>query len=180
MVRGSPASFLEALAACCANLAQNLRNLSWRDADDVLEVMERIGFDPRIRARRDLCQGKVRSCLQELIGRLDARRMIAYWCGGSPVAVLNCRAMVALRAGDRRHLLQARAGVEVFLDVLDDGPEPPPPVMPRPALERPAGCHDVPDQVDGQEVGQHFVQSSGFPRVGPAHSKKTTPGTILP
>ena len=36
------------------------------------------------------------------------------------------REMVGAEAGDRRHLLQARAGVEVFLDVLDDGPEPPP------------------------------------------------------
>ncbi len=43
-------------------------------------------------------------------------------------AALNChlREVVGAEAGDRGQLLQARAGDEVFLDVLDDGEEPPP------------------------------------------------------
>jgi hypothetical protein len=51
------------------------------------------------------------------------------------------------------HLLQGQAGVEVFLDVPDDGAEPPPRQRAIPPARRPAGRRDVPDQVDGQDVG---------------------------
>ena len=103
-----------------------LAELSWRDADDALEVMGELALIRESGARRDLCQGKVRSCLQELIGPLDAahdRVLVRRQPGGR---LELPREMVGAEAGDRRHLLQARAGVEVFLDVLDDGPEPPP------------------------------------------------------
>ena len=49
---------------------------------------------------------------------------MTYWCGGSPVAALNCREVVGAVVGDCGHLRQGRAGVEVPLDVLDDGAEP--------------------------------------------------------
>jgi hypothetical protein len=38
-----------------------------------------------------LCQGEVAALLQELPGPLDAASDDV-WCGGSPVARLNCRA----------------------------------------------------------------------------------------
>ena len=64
--------------------------------------------------------------------------------------------VVGAEAGDRGHLLQGRAGVEVFLDVLDDGAEPPPRQRAVPPARGPAGCQDVSDQVDGQDVGQRL------------------------
>ena len=53
------------------------------------------------------------------------RRAMTYWCGGSPVAALNCREVVGAVVGDCGQLRQGRAGVEVPLDVLDDGAGPP-------------------------------------------------------
>ena len=54
------------------------------------------------------------------------------------------------------HLLQARAGVEVPFDGLNGGAEPPPRQRTVPPALRPSGCEDVPDQVDGQDVGQRL------------------------
>src|SRR5262249_33928186 len=73
--------------------------------------------------------------------------------------------MVGAEAGDRGQLLQARAGVEVFFDVLEDGPEPPPRHRAVPPPPSPARCRDVSDQVDGQDVGQGL---GGQPPAGPA------------
>src|SRR5262249_60745408 len=64
------------------------------------------------------------------------------------------REVVDAEAGDRGDLLQGQAGVEAFLDVRDDGPEPPPREHAVPPALRPAGGQDVPDQVDDQDVGQ--------------------------
>ena len=95
--------------------------------------------------------------------------VLVRWQPGGPLEL--SRKVVEAEAGDRRHLLQARAGVEVFLDVL----EPPRGSTPSPPSQRPAGCHDVPDQVDGQEVGRRYrAEQIGFPRVGPAHSKRNS------
>jgi hypothetical protein len=62
--------------------------------------------------------------------------------------------VVGAEAGDRRQLLQGQAGVEVFLDVLDDGAEPPPRQRAVPPARRAARRRDVPEKVDGQDVGQ--------------------------
>ena len=64
--------------------------------------------------------------------------------------------VVGVEAGDRGHLLQGRAGVEVLLDVLDHGAEPPPRQHAVPPALGPAGRRDVADQVDGQDVGQRL------------------------
>src|SRR5262249_10227992 len=70
-----------------------------------------------------LRQGKVGSCLQEFLGSLDAAGddvLVRRQPGGRlelPGEVVDAK------MGRRGHLLQGQAGVEVFLDVLDDGPE---------------------------------------------------------
>src|SRR6516162_8758127 len=53
----------------------------------------------------------------------STRRVMTNWCGGR---LELPREVVDAEAGRRGQLLQGQAGVEVFLDVLDDGPEPPP------------------------------------------------------
>ena len=104
----------------------------------------------------DLRQGQVRPCLQELLGPLDAAQddvLVRRQPGGRlelPGEV------VGAEADNRGHLRQGRAAVEVFLDVLDDGAEPPPRQHPVPPALRPAGRQDVADQVDGQDVGQRL------------------------
>jgi len=74
--------------------------LSRRDADEALEVMTEHALAREAGVRGDLRQGEV-AALQKLLRPLDAarscfarstRRRITYWCGGSPVARLNCRA----------------------------------------------------------------------------------------
>src|SRR5262249_60417918 len=74
-------------------------------------------------ARRDLCQREVAILLKELLRTLDAT--------GDDVLVrrLSCcdlelpREVVGAEVGDRCHALQGQAGVEVFVDVLDDRAE---------------------------------------------------------
>ena len=103
--------------------------------------------------RGDLRQGEV-AALQEQPGPLDAAHddeLVRRQSGGR---LELPREVVGAEAGDRGHLLQGQAGVEVFLDVRDDGPEPPPRERAIPPALRPAGGQDVPDQVDDQDVGQ--------------------------
>jgi len=69
-------------------------------------------------------RGQVGPRLQELPGPLDAAQdhvLVGRQPGGLPELP---REVVGTEAGHRRHLLQARAGVEVLLDVLDHGAEP--------------------------------------------------------
>jgi hypothetical protein len=64
---------------------------------------------------------------QELLGPLDSARddvPVRRQPGGR---LELPREMVGAEVGGRRHLLQGQAGVEVPLDGLDDGAEPPPP-----------------------------------------------------
>src|SRR5215468_1231130 len=73
--------------------------------------------------RRNLCQGAVAILLKELLRTLDTT--------GDNVLVwrLSCRDLelprevVGAEMGDRCHVLQGQAGVEVFVDVLDDRAE---------------------------------------------------------
>jgi hypothetical protein len=46
--------------------------LSWRDADDALEVMGELALIREAGAGRDICQGEVTVLLQELLRPLDA------------------------------------------------------------------------------------------------------------
>src|SRR5258708_29251721 len=89
--------------------------------------------------RGDLRQGKVRSCLHELLGPLDAAHNdVLVRRQSSGCLELPCE-VAEVEAGDRSPLLQGRAGVEGFLDVLDDRAEPPPRPRPPPPPRTPAG-----------------------------------------
>src|SRR5215475_1316737 len=97
-----------------------------RDADETLEVMAELALVREAGVRGDLRQGEVASGLQELLGPLDAAQDDVL-VGRQPGGPLELpREVVDAEASDRGQLLQARGDVEVFLDVLDDGAEPPP------------------------------------------------------
>ena len=53
--------------------------------------------------------------------------------------------VVGAEAGDRGQLLEGRAGVKVFLDLLDDGAEPCSRERAGPPARGPAGRRNVPD-----------------------------------
>src|SRR5262249_20217428 len=96
-----------------------------RDADEAFEVVGELALVGEADVRGDLRQGKVGSCLQEFLRALDA--------AGDDVLVRRQpggrlelpRKVIGAEAGDLGHLLQSRAIVEVLLDVLKDGAEPP-------------------------------------------------------
>src|ERR1700736_3168324 len=96
----------------------------WREADQALEVMGELALVREPGACGDLRQGEVASGLQELLGPLDAAGddVLVRRQPGGPTEQPG--EVVGTEAGDRGHLLQRRAGVKVFLDVLDDGAEP--------------------------------------------------------
>ena len=104
----------------------------------------------------DLRQGQVRTGLQELLGPFDAAQddeLVRRQPGGGlelPGEV------VGVEADDRGQLRQGRAAVEVLLDVLLHGAEPPPRQQPVPPALQPAGRREALEQVDGQEVGQRL------------------------
>ena len=81
------------LGTTCGLLCDScgLAELSRRDADDALEVMRELTLIRESSPRRDLGLGEVTVRLQELPRPLDAARD-EVWCGGRPVAALNCRA----------------------------------------------------------------------------------------
>ena len=84
--------------------------------------------------------GQVRPCMQELLGPLDATQdhvLVRRQPGGG---LELPREVVGVEADNRSQLRQGRAAVEVFLDVLLHGAEPPPRAAPRPASAlQPAG-----------------------------------------
>src|SRR5262249_28231666 len=124
------------------------------DADDAVEVMRELALIRKPGVRGDLRQGQFASGLQELLGPLDASGddVLVRWQSGGPLELPG--EVVGTQTGDHGHLLQGRAGVEVFLDVLDDGAEPCSRERAGPPVRGLAGCQDVPEQVDGQDVGQ--------------------------
>src|SRR5215472_3195284 len=95
-----------------------------RDADQALEVMGELALVREAGARGDLRQGEVAAGLQQLLGPLDAAGddVLVRRQSGGPLELPG--EVVGTEAGDSGHLLQGRAGVKVFLDVLDDGAEP--------------------------------------------------------
>jgi hypothetical protein len=65
--------------------------LPGRDADEALEAMAELALVREAGVRGELRQGQVGSACRGCLAR-STRRMMTYWCGGSPVAALNCRA----------------------------------------------------------------------------------------
>jgi len=64
------------------------------------------------------------------------------------------REVVGAEMHDRRHVLQRQAGVEVFVDVLDDRAELRSRERSVPAARGLTGGQQVSDQIDSQDVGQ--------------------------
>ena len=62
-----------------------------RDADDALEVMGELALVTEAGVRGHLRQGEIRSCLQEVLGPLDAAGDDVL-VGRQPGGGLNCRA----------------------------------------------------------------------------------------
>src|SRR5262249_20722021 len=126
-----------------------------RDADYALEVMGELALVREPGVRGDLRQGEV-AALQELPGPLDAAHedVLVRRQPGGPLELPN--EVVGAEAGDSGQLLQGRATVEVLLDVLDDGAELRPGERAGPPARGLAGRRNVPEQVDGQEVGQRL------------------------
>ena len=113
--------------------------MSRRDADLALEVMGELALVREAGVSGDLRQGEIAIGLQELLGPLDAAGddvLVRRQPGGPPELRDE---VVGAEAGDCGQLLQGRAGVEVLLDVLDDGPEPPAGQRAVPPALRPVG-----------------------------------------
>src|SRR5262250_2919621 len=97
--------------------------LARRDTDHALEVMRKVALVREANARRDLDQREVAVLPEQLLRTLHAT--------GDHVLVRRLsrrdlelpREVIRAEVRDRRHLLQAQAGVEVFLDVLGDRAE---------------------------------------------------------
>src|SRR5262245_34369857 len=113
---------LEFLGGNCGLLGDSCGRpeLPRRDADKALEVMRELALVREAHVRGDLRQGKGRPCLKEFLGALDAARddVLVRRQPRGPLELP--REVVGTEVRDRGQLLQGRAGVEVFLDVLDD------------------------------------------------------------
>jgi len=96
------------------------------DAGEALEVMGELALVREAGMRGDFRQGQIGSCMQEVLGPLDAAHDDVLVRRQPRGRLELSRKVVGTEAGDRGQLLQGWAGVEVFLDVLDYGAEPPP------------------------------------------------------
>src|SRR5262244_171989 len=94
-----------------------------RDADQALEVMREVALVREAGAHRNLCQGQVAILLKELLRVLDATRDDVLVRRLSRRDLELSREVVGAEVGNRRHVLQGQASVEVFVDVLDDRTE---------------------------------------------------------
>src|SRR5262249_52099359 len=129
--------------ACCAlGDSCGRPELSRRDADDALEVVGELALVREAGDSGDLRQGQVAAPLQKLLGPLDAAQddVLVRRQPGGPLELPG--EVVGTEAGDSGHLLQAWAGVKVFLDVLDDGAEPCPGERAGSPARGLAGCQD--------------------------------------
>jgi hypothetical protein len=127
--------------------------LSRRDTDDALEVLGEVALIREADARRDLSQGEVPVGVQELLRPRDAARddvLVRRHPGGRFELP---REVVGAEVGGCGQLLQSQTGVEVVLDVRDDGAERAPRQRAVPPARRPAGRQDLAEQLDGQDGG---------------------------
>src|SRR4029077_2100298 len=127
-----------------------------RDADQALEVMGELALVREAGDSGDLRQGEGAFGLQELLGPLDAAGddVLVRRQSGGPLELPG--EVVGTEAGDGGQLLQGRAGVEGFLDVLDDGAELRSAERAVPPACGLTGRRNVPEQMDGQDVGQRL------------------------
>src|SRR5262252_5741706 len=107
------------LARTCGLLGDSCgpTELSWRDPDDALEMVGELALVGEAGVGGDLRQGKVAS-LKEALGPFNAAHndvLVRRQPGGH---LEPPREVVDAEVGGRRHLLQGRAAIEVFLDVL--------------------------------------------------------------
>src|SRR6516164_4496059 len=94
-----------------------------RDAGEALELTGELALVIEAGVRGDLRQREVASALQELLGPLDTAGddVLVRRQAGGPLELPG--EVVGAKTSDRGQLLQARAGVEVLLDVFNDGAE---------------------------------------------------------
>src|SRR3954452_15325593 len=139
-------------AALCDSCG--LAELSRGDADDALEVVGELALIREADPRGDLRQGQLRLWLQELLRPPHPSRDDVLVRRHADSFLELAGEVKRAQLGDGGQLPQGDIGVEVFLDLLDDGPEPDTgqrSVVPE--LRR-AGPQAVTDQLDGQHVGQ--------------------------
>src|SRR5215472_9598117 len=109
------------LARTCGLLGDSCgpTELSWRDPDDALEMVGELALVGEAGVGGDLRQGKV-ATLKESLGPFNAAHNDVLVRRQPSGRLEPPREVVDAEVGGRRHLLQGRAGIEVFLDVLDD------------------------------------------------------------
>ena len=89
--------------------------MTWRDADEALEVVGELALVVEPGPCCDLCQGGVGPISQEVLGPLDAASDHVLMGRQSRGHLELPRKVVGIEAGHGRHLGQGRGGVEVFL-----------------------------------------------------------------
>jgi hypothetical protein len=127
-MRNSRGSALPFLGGDCGLLGDSCGRpeLPRRDADLALEVMGELALVGEAGGGGDLRQGKAAAVPEELFGPLDAAGDdVLVWRQARGRLELPGE-VVGAETGDRRQLLQGRAGVEMVLDVFYDGAESPP------------------------------------------------------
>ena len=170
LVRNGKGVALRFLGGSCGFLGESCGcpELPRRDADQSLEMMGELALIREAGVRGDVRQGEVTTCLKEVPRPFDAacdEVLVRRQPGGNfelPGEVIRAE------AGDGGHLLKSRSRVEVFLDVLDDGSEPPRRQRAVPPALNSAGCQEMSEQVDGQDIGQGL---GGEPSPGVAGSQ---------
>src|SRR5246127_559034 len=115
------------IARTCGLLSDSCgpAELSWREPDNALEMVGELALVGEAGSGGDLRQRKVAS-LKESLGPFNAAHydvLVRRQPGGH---LGLAREVVNAEVGGHRHLLQGRAAIEVFLDVLDNGAELPP------------------------------------------------------
>src|SRR2546425_12282101 len=130
-----------------------LAELSRRETDDTLEVRAEFALVREAGTRGDVGEREV-AFSQELLRPFDAAGN-GVLMGRHPGGRLELpREVVGAEVDGRSHLRQRQVGVEVFVDVLDDGMQ----LLSRQRAVCPTGrraeCGGDPNQVDSKEVGQ--------------------------
>src|SRR5262249_18748857 len=149
--------FLEFLGGTCDLLGDSCGQpeLPRRDADQALEVMAELTLVRKAGAGGDFRQGGV-ALSQELLRPFNPAGDDVLVRRQSSGRLELPREVVGAEVGDRRQLVQSQAGVEVFLDVFDDGMELPLSERTGRSKGRAAWGGGVADQLDSEQVGQRL------------------------